>query len=209
MRDYQAILQALLSLAIAASGLTCASGCNSTITALPAEYTETLRDTSKSINAQAIWDTMKGEIEAHAHNPGMEAYIGIEYTSGIRIAGLNAELELGATGHGTGEIPEEYRRVLLERYQRDGRTAFEQWMLKWLEGEKEPAPDPDAPATSQPADGGTEGTDDPPAEEPRIESSTTPFSERARAICGDPALSESQKIDRLLALLWRQVRVIG
>lgn len=98
---------------LALAAVVCATGCQGP-RALPREYADGLAIVTKKIADQGMLDRWVSEASANVDNPGLESYVRVETAVGVRIAGMNGELDLDAGGLGT-QMPPGMREALIEQ----------------------------------------------------------------------------------------------
>lgn len=121
-------------------------GCVSAPRAMADEFGTTAKQFATSVNDQAVWKKIAGNVRGHVNNPGIRTEAGVAYFAEVRLLGTDGDVELGAEGEGNGELSEEARAVIL-KLAKDYNVSPEEARLLIREL-KSPAPAP-APA-SQP-----------------------------------------------------------
>ena len=76
------------------------SGCNLP-TGLPKEFAQVADKLVSMVEDQGGLDDFTSNIDGHIQNPGLETYVAVKTTLGVRIVGVNGEVDLQAAGTGT------------------------------------------------------------------------------------------------------------
>lgn len=143
----------LLATLLASLGTLLSGGCvanDLTPKAFPQELGLAANALVVSMTDQAAWDEMLGKVDGHVSDPGVETYIEIRASCGVRLRGVDGSVAIAGTGHGTGPMTDQARAVFLEQYESATSKAQRDYWLKLL-GKTEAEPDGVPPA--DPGDG--------------------------------------------------------
>ena len=86
-------------------------GCNLP-TGLPKEFAQVADVMAGLVRDQGVLDNFTSNIDGNIQNPGLETYVSIRTTAGVRIVGVNGEVDLGVEGTGT-QLPRGVRDSLI------------------------------------------------------------------------------------------------
>ena len=116
-----------------------ATGC-ALPTALPADFSQVAQGMTKMVVDQGILSEFQSGIDGNIQNPGLESYTRITLAAGVRLVGVNGEVDLNTAGLGT-QKPAGMRETLIEQLDKpisdEQRTAI----LAILGWNRIPAPD--------------------------------------------------------------------
>lgn len=100
-----------------------ASGCGMGPSGFPKELATVAEKMATMVEEQGVMDDFASNIAGTVNNPGMESYVGMELTAGVRIAGVDGSIDLTTSGTGT-QLPAGVRKALIE--QLDGPLSDDQ-----------------------------------------------------------------------------------
>ncbi len=86
-------------------------GCNLP-TGLPKEFAQVADTMAGLVRDQGVLDKFTSNIDGNIQNPGLETYVSIRTTAGVRIVGVNGEVDLAVDGTGT-QLPRGVRESLI------------------------------------------------------------------------------------------------
>jgi len=91
--------------------------------AMPKEFAQVAEQMVSQVRDQGVLDDFKSNLDANVQNPGLESYVKIVTAMGIRLVGVNGEVDLATRGAGT-KLPRGLRESLIS--QLDGPISDEQ-----------------------------------------------------------------------------------
>lgn len=90
------------------------SGCTG-LSAFPSDNQRWADAIVAGVMDQNVLETMASELEGHVNDPGLETEIGVFTRVTTRLVGTDGEVELHATGQGSGEgASQDYRDALIK-----------------------------------------------------------------------------------------------
>lgn len=116
----------LLFAGIALLGLNgCLAGCSmlGNKNMFPDELTALVKVTAQQIADQGVIDQFTTDIKGNVQDPGVESYVSIKLAAGVRMVGVNGDIDVSTGGSGT-VLPAGTREVLIK--QLDGPLSDEQ-----------------------------------------------------------------------------------
>ena len=90
------------------------AGCVSAPRAMADEFGTTAKQFATSVNDQAVWKKIAGNVRGHVNNPGVRVEAGVTYYTQMILVGTDGDVELGAEGEGSGELSPEARAAILK-----------------------------------------------------------------------------------------------
>ena len=99
------------------------AGCLQGMSAFPKELGVAAEAMVKMVADQGVLDEFTQELAGNVQDPGLETYGQFTVTSGVRIVGVNGQIDLRTKGTGT-QLPADVRASLIE--QLDGPISDEQ-----------------------------------------------------------------------------------
>ncbi len=118
-----------------------ATGCNLP-TGLPKEFAEVADAMTAMVTDQGVLNQFTSGIDGHIQNPGLETYLSVRTTAGVRIVGVNGEVDLQAEGGGT-QLPKGAREALIAQLSgtlSDDQRAAILTILGWNRANPQPPP---------------------------------------------------------------------
>ena len=109
--------------------------------AFPQELGQAVNTFALSMADQTVWKEVLADIDGNVQNPGVAFFVRGEIVTGVRLEGVTGDVDIGGTGHGTGVLTDDARKVILEQYQSATTQAQRDYWLKLLglvETETEP-----------------------------------------------------------------------
>jgi hypothetical protein len=135
-------MERLLFAAITMIGLNgCLSGCSmlGNKNMFPDELTQLVQVTAEQIADQGVIDQFATDIKGNVQDPGVESYVSIKLAAGVRMVGVNGDIDVTTGGTGT-VLPAGTRETLIKQLDGplsdDQRTAILE-ILGW--NRKQPA----------------------------------------------------------------------
>ena len=88
-------------------------GCLQGLGAFPGELGAVVQGMTAIVKDQGVLDKFASNVQGNIQNPGMESYIRVTTAAGVRLIGVNGELDLTTEGTGT-QLPAGVREALID-----------------------------------------------------------------------------------------------
>lgn len=80
--------------------------------AMPKEFAAVATAMVEQVKDQGVLDKFASQLDANVQNPGLETYIKVDTATGVRLVGVNGEVDLATSGTGT-QLPKGVRESLI------------------------------------------------------------------------------------------------
>lgn len=82
--------------------------------AMPREFAAVATAMVEQVKDQGVLDKFSSALDANVQNPGLETYIKVTTATGVRLVGVNGEVDLMTAGTGT-QLPAGLRQSLIDQ----------------------------------------------------------------------------------------------